>query len=74
MGARKLIINRRKNITAMELTGKQKALEYTQCPVCKENELEAMDSVGDEAPFLWCGNCETTIDGEGTVQAGEIPE
>lgn len=54
----------------MELTAKQKELEYTQCPVCEMSELSAMDSVGDEEPFLWCPHCESTIDGEGAIERG----
>jgi len=54
----------------MELTTKQKALLHTQCTICEESELDAMDSVGDDEPFLWCPNCESTVDGEGNVEHG----
>lgn len=52
------------------LTDIQKALNHTQCPVCKESELSALDSIAPDAPFLHCSNCDTTIDGAGTVEKG----
>lgn len=54
----------------MKLTETQKALQHTQCTVCNENELSEMDSVGDDLPFLWCPNCESTVDGNGVVERG----
>lgn len=53
------------------LTPKQQALYHTQCPHCKEDELSALDSIMPDAPFLWCPNCDTTIDGDGTVEADD---
>lgn len=56
------------------LTAKQEALLHTTCPVCNECELTAMDAIAPDEPFLWCANCDTTIDGKGNVEAGEVPE
>lgn len=58
----------------MELTETQKKLLHTQCTVCEESELSEMDSVGDDAPFLWCPNCESTVDSHGTVEHGYVTE
>jgi len=58
----------------MELSKKQEALLHTQCPVCEESELSALDSVGEDEPFLWCPNCESTIDKDGEVERGCVSE
>lgn len=52
------------------LTAIQASLLHTQCPVCEENELTALDSIMPDAPFLWCSRCDTTIDGMGTIEKG----
>lgn len=46
----------------------QTPLTPTQCPNCNESELSALDTIAPDAPYLWCPNCDTTIDGEGTIE------
>ena len=52
------------------LTAIQAALLHTQCTVCKESELTALDAIMPDAPFLWCSHCDTTIDGLGNIEKG----
>lgn len=58
----------------MELTPIQKSLLHTQCTICNENELTALDSLGEDEPFLWCPNCESTVDSLGKVERGYVTE